>query len=307
MKMIVLNGPPRSGKDTFLKLMKAVFMDDLPTDTFVPFSYKHTLCAGVAKRYNLTAQYVWELNANTLTKDVKYDMFGGKSVRECLIYESEEVIKKEHGENGVATQTFKDLQISWMADSNIPLDDCVIATPDGGFESEMQEAMDFFGIERKDILLIRFYRDGCTFDGDSRSYISNPDMEIHNNSDKIHLTKYLRSVEIFMLGEVSNLTEFAKNVLFSLAMDGPSTLGEVYSRRGLIELVKKGFAFKRQKGDFSISLQGIDKFKALEWRGNVPGSDILTVVQEQKLRTELMQKDNPCTMPMFSTDKSFKY
>lgn len=86
MKMIILNGPPRSGKDTFLKILKAVFMDDLPTDTLIPFSYKRVLCSEVAKRYNVSPQFIWDLNADTTKKDLPQEMFGGKSVHVNVLF-----------------------------------------------------------------------------------------------------------------------------------------------------------------------------------------------------------------------------
>lgn len=279
MKMIILNGPPRSGKDTFLKLMKAVFMDDLPTDTFVPFSYKHTICAGVARRYKQRPEYVWELNANTLTKDVPYDMFGGNSIRQCFIYESEEVIKKELGENGVALRTFENLQVEWLVSSHIPLEQCVLVTPDGGFESEMNCAMDFFGIPREDILLVRFYREGCTFEGDSRSYIPNPDLIIDNDGDKISLTKYLSVVKEFIerkpKSETPEVFECKDNLnggeldtLYQLMINGPLESGDLPSKTGFELLCKKGFAMRDQDTWLGyITYDGIQKFKELKWRG----------------------------------------
>lgn len=229
MKMIVLNGPPRSGKDTFLKLLKAVFMDDLPTDTFIPFSYKWVLCEGVAQRYNVSPQTIWDLNADTTKKDKPKKLFGGKSVRQCLIYESEEVIKKELGENGVAIKTFENLK-KHVYSLNIDLEKCVLISPDGGFESEMNCAMEFFGLKRSDIMLIQFQRDGCTFDGDSRSFLSNPDMVIQNDGDKIELTSHLEYVRDFII-MYTPITRAEIKVLDNI--DSSDPLGVKYENLGI--------------------------------------------------------------------------
>lgn len=285
MKMIVLNGPPRSGKDTFLKLLKAVFMDDLPTDTMIPFSYKWVLCEGVARRYGVTTQAIWDLNANTLTKDKPKKLFGGKSVRQCLIYESEEVIKKELGENGVAIKTFQNIKddIDLL---NIELEDCVLVTPDGGFEGEMRYAMDFFGIPRYNILLIQFNREGCTFEGDSRGFISNPDMIIQNvEGDKVELTRYLRRVQEF-IGRTDELDGGELDTLYQLVMNGPLESGDMPSKTGFENLCKRGLAMRDSDTWLGyVNYNGIALFKKLEWRG-VLGSEILSPNREIACRQD---------------------
>lgn len=201
MKMIVLNGAPRSGKDTMLNVLrtaqdKGVF----GSARLIPFSYKRVLCEGVAKRYGMTPQEVWDLNTNTDTKDLPDERFGGKSVRQALIYESEDVIKKEHGEDGVAIATFKRLQEDYGDDLN----DAILVSPDGGFESEMVAAQNFFGISREDIFLIRMLRDGCTFKGDSRGYINNPNLTIDNDGTIRDLRSHLSTINAFIGSQYTN-------------------------------------------------------------------------------------------------------
>ena len=287
MKMIILNGPPRSGKDTFLKILKAVFMDDLPTDTLIPFSYKRVLCSEVAKRYNVSPQFIWDLNADTTKKDLPQEMFGGKSVRECLIYESEEVIKRQLGEDGVAIRTFQCIVDDHKDSGNVnDLQDCVLVTPDGGFASEMLAAQQFFGISRRDIFLIQFHRAGYTFEGDSRSYIPNPDMIVMNiEGDKVGLIDYLRHVQEF-LGREEVLHGGELDTLYQLVMKGPLESGDMPSKSGFMGLVNKGLAFRDIDSFLGYATtRGIEKFKSLEWRDKL-GSDILTKTQELKCQQD---------------------
>lgn len=287
MKMIVLNGPPRSGKDTFLKLLKAVFMDDLPTDKLVPFSYKWVLCEGVGKRYSIHPKVIWDWNANTLTKDTPKKSLGGKSVRQCLIYESEEVIKKELGEDGVALKTFENVKSHIKEWLDNPIEDCVLVTPDGGFESEMLCAMKFFGICRSDIFLIRFQRKGHTFEGDSRDFIASPNITIDNDGDKIDLMGHLQAVKNFI--DRSRRDDLELNggeldTLYQLVMNGPLESGDMPSKVGFVLLCKRGYAMRDSDSWLGyVTNKGIEKFKSLEWRGKL-GSELLSKTQEYKCR-----------------------
>lgn len=180
MKMIIMNGPPRAGKDTFLDLLMEEGAIDTGDHLVVRYCYKHTLCEEVGKRYGLTAKEVWDLNANTLTKDLPDERFDGKSVRQALIYESEEVIKKQEGDIGVAIRTFKNIKEKFPEHQ---LKDAFLFTASGGFNSETLAAIDFFGIERKDIFIVRIDRTGYTFEtvGDSREYLKDPDLAFRND------------------------------------------------------------------------------------------------------------------------------
>jgi hypothetical protein len=199
MKMIVLNGAPRSGKDTFLNLINLLFGDNTETKVLTPFSYKDVLYSGVARRYGLTAEEVKILNADTITKDDPSPKFKGKSVRQALIYESENVIKKTFGASGVAMSTFNSLDMDFMLSCDTVKDsDRILITADGGFQEELDLAMEHYEMTRKDIFLVRMLRDGCTFDKDSRSYLENPDLVVDNNGSKADLCKYIPYIQEFI-------------------------------------------------------------------------------------------------------------
>lgn len=180
MKAIILNGPPRAGKDTFQDLLLAEGALNVGHRALIPFCYKHTLCRAAAKRYGVDEKILWALNADTTTKDESYPELGGKSPRQTFIYESEEVIKKEKGEMGVAIQTFENIRDDWV---EYQLQDAVLITASGGFNVETDALMNFFGIDRSDIFIVRIDRNGYTFEAvnDSREYLKDPDLAFRND------------------------------------------------------------------------------------------------------------------------------
>ena len=195
MKIIITNGPPRSGKDTMCGLIR----EGITGHDLIPMSYKKTLYIGVARRYGLSVEAVFQMNADTLIKDEPSSIFGGLSVRQALIYESENVIKKKYGPQGVAIQTFKLLEEEYGTER---LKNAVLYCSDGGFNSELQAAYDYFGIGVEDVYIVRLLREGCSFKGDSREFLNHPDLVISNDSDMNHLKTYLPTIQAFTDGFV---------------------------------------------------------------------------------------------------------
>lgn len=197
MKLIIMNGPPRAGKDTFLNFLMEEGALDTGEHLTMHYCYKWTLCEEVGKRYGMTAREVWDLNANTHTKDLPDPRFGGKSVRQALIYESEEEIKKKEGETGVALRTFKYIQDKTV---DYQLKDAFLFTASGGFNSETQAVIDFFGITRKDIFIVRIDREGCSFEavGDSREYLKDPDLAFRNDNEPEDMKVFIPVIQQFL-------------------------------------------------------------------------------------------------------------
>lgn len=244
MKIIITNGPPRSGKDTLCGLiLKGITDHDL-----IPLSYKKTLYVGVARRYGLSVEAVYQMNADTLIKDEPSPLFGGKSVRQALIYESESVIKKELGPQGVAIQTFKLLEEEYGKER---LKNAVLYCSDGGFNSELDAAYDFFGIGVEDVYIIRMLREGCSFEGDSREFLDHPDIVISNDSDIEHLKSYLLLIQCFCDGVVVGssravhiLRDNKRRTLATLRKMG---LGKVKKRKPPKPQTNRNKGFKHSK------------------------------------------------------------
>ena len=151
-RVLLLNGPPESGKDTIGNLLQ-----------------EQLDCALTCFKFNLykvTAKYFeedldWFINVAT---DRRYkDKFhfkelGGRTPREALVYVSEEVCKPKFGDD-----YFGKLARDRVATHPSP--DLVVFT-DSGFESEVPPLL-----EVADVVIIQLHGRG-SFVGDSRDYVN---------------------------------------------------------------------------------------------------------------------------------------
>lgn len=182
MQLITFNGPRGSGKDTCFNLLTKA-LKEYPELTVIELSFKSILYGRVAVRYNLSYGHIKELNEDPKRKLMKRAQLGDQSVVQCLIHESEEVIKKEKGSLGVAALAIErvravlDLKQLKMDDPNV-----ILLNRDGGFEDEQKHALWSLGINSHLYCLLRIERPGCTFEGDSRSYLPRPTVVVKNNN-----------------------------------------------------------------------------------------------------------------------------
>jgi hypothetical protein len=154
---VILNAPPNAGKD-----VAAIHMSN--TLGYNHLEFKDALRDAVCEQAGISRELLDELSTRE-NKDKVHDVFKieGKSVttRQYYIYISEEVYKPLFGKS-----YFGDKSASKIVDG-------VNIFSDGGFIEELQPV-----IECSDVLLfIRIHRDGCTFEGDSRRYISDDEIE----------------------------------------------------------------------------------------------------------------------------------
>lgn len=152
-KIIVLNAPPHSGKDTIGNLVKdespvplrmmsfKAPMFDIALAMLGPVKYRQFLEA-----YNDRGQ-----------KEKEQDFLNGKSPRQFMIWISEDVIKPRFG-NGYFGKRFAE---------DAELNDIPVICTDGGFPDEIIELIR----GGHEVKLCRLHREGYTFEGDSRDYI----------------------------------------------------------------------------------------------------------------------------------------
>lgn len=156
-QIIILNGPPRSGKDTLAEHLRKTapsvihgkFADELKTITH--------------RFYDVPNQ---EPNAYEDVKDIPTEDFLGYSPRQAYINISQYFIKIFHSEDFFGmklAETIKNYEKCFGEDYGV-----VYVISDGGFAEECKPLIETFGADK--ISIIQIHRDGCNFKNDSRSY-----------------------------------------------------------------------------------------------------------------------------------------
>jgi len=164
-KVVIFNGPPRSGKD-----LATEFCCELFNGTHA--SMKTPLIKLTADLLSISVEeflHHYDCKCDDVTsaeydctwvKDLPMYQINGeyRSKREVIIHVSENIIKP----------TFGDDVFGKLAEANLP--EGVVFFSDGGFLDEIQPIADKVGIEN--ILIVHIEREGCTFEGDSRDYVN---------------------------------------------------------------------------------------------------------------------------------------
>lgn len=170
-KLILFNGPRHSGKDTAALHVAEIL-------NAYHFKFSAPIKAAIKTAFNLSSQDVDYLES---IKTQPTPILFGKSYVEAQISFSEEWAKPSFGQDVFgrwAVNAIRDVQ----AKAYIRKYDLFVSS-DSGFACEAWPVIEnLFGVENT--LLVRVYRQGKTFDGDSRSYIELPGVEtveIENN------------------------------------------------------------------------------------------------------------------------------
>ena len=188
-KTIILNAPPNAGKDTIAVALchatGAIHMrmkDHLYTTAAVLFDIHVTLlttmCTDRDRKERQTQLLVLPIDKyNQLcritgkkpVKGVSPKSCHAISPREALIYTSELCVKPAFGRD----------YFGKIANDCIERQGAVFS--DGGFDEEIEP----IARGQKDVYIIQFERDGCTWEGDSRGWLSDhsgvPTLRTHNN------------------------------------------------------------------------------------------------------------------------------
>lgn len=157
-KIIILNGPPGSGKDTIAELLKG----------FVSLEFKAHLHKIAILLSGMTEHDYFILYNNREVKEIPTDLLLGFSPRGFLIHISEVMCKPHFGKNYfgvVATKAIKSV-----------INTSSVIFSDGGFPNEVNVLSEVFGKDK--VVIVHLYRNGCSFAGDSRDYILESDTGI---------------------------------------------------------------------------------------------------------------------------------
>ena len=194
--LVILNGPPRSGKDS---------VADASTYTKVGFK-RHLLKAALAisgvneklwnARYDScveTTGFSSSERTYSWCKDIAWELLGGLSQREFLIRVSEEWMKPVFGKGVFGERLKEDLDLISVAHHQLwtkaSIFGDVYISSDGGFVEEVQPFLDD---PDWNVIIVRLFRDGCSFEGDSRNYLLDlceDEIDIDGNGSILEVTK----------------------------------------------------------------------------------------------------------------------
>lgn len=159
-KVIMINGAPRSGKDTLAsKIMGYLYHDhDIEVEIF---PVKLALVSQTRSFFNVP-QASWD-NRYVNDKDKPWQELYGLSQREAMIWISEEVVKPKFGKDFYGKLFVNEFRIQ---EDNPD----IVIIPDAGFIEEDIIIVNHFGADN--CVMINTHRDGTDFSKDSRSLIT---------------------------------------------------------------------------------------------------------------------------------------
>lgn len=174
--IVLLNGPKGCGKDTIANILRDKF-------GWLKTEFKHDLYDETAKYLNIPVEIIRERNENRTLKELPfmYKGVGYDSVRNLLIFVSEQVIKPKYGKDYFGLKAANRVKLM-RAD--------IRATPivfaDSGFEEEKLALMEKVN---EPIYVVKLMREGFRYDPetDSRTYLSCPDLTIKLQENKPEL------------------------------------------------------------------------------------------------------------------------
>jgi len=164
VKVTILNGPPRSGKNTLA--------DGVQDSNLRQLSFAAPIKNALKAFFNLTPEEFRKFD-NEL-KDIVQERLFGMSWRQWCMKFSEEFIKPNLGK-----RVFGDLlthNIEQLSkDEEFPVTEFIIS--DSGFDEEVKPLIEKFG--KDSITIIKLKRDGCSFAGDTRFYLDSQGLGVN--------------------------------------------------------------------------------------------------------------------------------
>jgi len=162
MKVLLLNGPPNSGKDTI-----ADKLVDLMPDV-VHQRFKTTLYLLTSILFRVPLEETKRLCSDRDLKDHPSREFGMRTPRQAMIYVSERVVKPHFSQDFFG-----------RAAADLLVEGKLNVFSDSGFPREAFPLLEKAGQEN--FTVVRLSRPGCSFENDSRGYL--PDAFCENIVD----------------------------------------------------------------------------------------------------------------------------
>lgn len=176
-KIFLLNGPPRSGKDTGSEWLAKHFGGRILT-------FANPIKRTVTALFHNNDRKAFAAFDTADLKDTPQSLYFGKTCREVQIGVSENFLKPFFNDTGV----FGKLLVGEIEHYRDRLFEGPFFISDSGFRPEAEVLIEKYGAEN--VFLFRLHREGYTFKGDSRGYITLKDMgvrefDITNTNDNL--------------------------------------------------------------------------------------------------------------------------
>ncbi len=153
--IIMFNAPPGSGKDTAADYLA------LRCNQARHLRLKEPLFRHVCAHYGISRQQFDLLYLERTTKEAPTPLLQGLSPRETLNHVSENVCKKQYGRDCFARALADEINLD---------QDRLILVSDCGFREELEPMTRAVGRDR--VVVVHIHRDNCTFEGDSRNWVT---------------------------------------------------------------------------------------------------------------------------------------
>jgi hypothetical protein len=149
--ILILNGPPGSGKDKACLYLKQKGVKHL--------SFKYHLFTATADHFNVDLKWFMKDYDDRILKEQPEEKLNGYSRRTALIHVSENIIKPLYGKDFFGVKASEEIAEQGQ-----------YCFSDGGFQEELAPIINKFGAKR--IVIIQLTREGCDFSSDSRRYFN---------------------------------------------------------------------------------------------------------------------------------------
>lgn len=195
-KIIILNGCPSTGKDT----LTSYIFDNTSCEWE---SFKTPLFEIASAVSGINLNYLYALYELPGWKETEQDFFGGLSCRQFFIKISEEWVKPIFGKS-----YFGDKMVERL-DNNIQNG---VVVSDGGFSEELAPLIKAFG--KNNVIVVRIYRNGYTFEGDSRTYLHSAMFEAGKEPIFLDVHNKADNAENFCKEAVEQIEDFLKTISY---------------------------------------------------------------------------------------------
>lgn len=207
-KVILLNGPPGSGKDLSGIILRNMLQfkkpnGDLASPPFRPVTMKFAdplkQAAHALFGIPFSCEHYEKEHGNEWKNKPQVEFYG-RTPREVYISLSEEFVKEKFDTSFFGRVAFRRVKLDKQNN--------VFIFTDSGFVDEAVPIISAFGIDN--VLLIELSRDGCSFANDSRGYVGSQldakypgklkRVRLPNDGDQEFLTAMLKGTMIKYLG-----------------------------------------------------------------------------------------------------------